>query len=140
MVLADDGLRLGDDSVDPQLGSPELDAVVADALSASPATAVPALVDFGVGYVMMPSPADPSLVTALDALPGLTRTSTNVQQVVGWQVDQPAGLARLLDDSDAPGGARVLPAPNGTVDSEIGDGWHRPDRSDRSAAGQRLSG
>jgi hypothetical protein len=121
-VLADDGFRLGDDSVDPQLGSPQLDAVVADALSSSAATSVPELVDFGVGYVMMPSPADPGLVAALDALPGLTRTSTNVEQVIGWQVDVPAGFARLLDDPGDLASAKVLGSSNGDVSADIGAG------------------
>ena len=121
-VLADDGMRLGDDSVSPRLGTDQLDAVIADALSASPVTAVPSLVDFGIGYVMMPSPADSGLVAALDSLPGLTRTSTNVDQVVGWQVDIPAGFARLLDDPADLAGAEVLASSSGTVSSDLAPG------------------
>ena len=120
-VLADDGYRLGDDSVSPRLGSAELDAVVADALSSSPETAVPTMADLGIGYVMMPSPADSALVAALDGLPGLTRT-TNTRQVVGWQLDVPVGFARVLDSPDDAGAAEVFGTDAGAGSTKLGSG------------------
>jgi len=131
-VLADDGYRLGDDSVSPQLGSTRLDDVIADALSSSSPDAVPTLVDLGIGYVMLPAPVDADLAAALDGVPGLTRASTDPDQVIGWQADLPAGFARLLGSPEDAAGAEVLPSASGKVDTDVDDGT--ADRQVRIAA------
>lgn len=85
-VVQDDGYRLGDDSVDPVFGSPELDALLGNVLSEGRPDDIAGLDALGVRYLVMPAPADPSLVAALDGLPGLTRASTDVDALVGWQI------------------------------------------------------
>lgn len=131
-VLADDGFRLGDDSVSPELGSARLDDVIADALSSSSPDAVPALVDQGIGYVMLPAPADTDLVAAFDGVPGLTRASTDADQVVGWQTELPAGFVRLLERPEDVAEARILPSASGEVEAEVDEG--SADRQVRVAA------
>jgi GT2 family glycosyltransferase len=123
-LVLDDGTRLGDDSVDPRYGSTALDTLISDLLSEGQPSDADRLADFGIGYVMLPSPADPDLVTALDGLPGLTRASTDPSQVVGWQLDQPAGLVRVFDPDAADGSAAagVIGSAGGKATAEIGPG------------------
>lgn len=86
-VLAGDGQRLGDDSVLPSGGAPRLGGVVGDVLSQSRPGDVPALAALGIRYVVLPSPQSPEAVARLDALSGLSRTSTEESVLSGWQVE-----------------------------------------------------
>ena len=90
-VIQDDGFRLGDDSVDPVFSTPELDRLIAAVLSEGQPADLDALADLGFGYVMLPAPYDRDVVAALDGLPGLIRSSTDPDLVVGWQLTQPTG-------------------------------------------------
>jgi GT2 family glycosyltransferase len=120
-VVMDDGTRLGDDSVDPVFGTSALDELVADAVSDGRVAAVDGLADFGIGFVMVPAPADPGLVAALDGLPGLSKASTDPDQVVGWKFDRPTGFARLHDPS-VRGDGGALSASSGSGSTEIDGG------------------
>jgi GT2 family glycosyltransferase len=106
-VVMDDGIRLGDDSVDPLFGTTALDGLVADVVSEGRASDADRLADYGIGFVMVPAPADAGLVAALDGLPGLSKASTDPDQVVGWKFDQPTGLARLRDPARRGDGAAL---------------------------------
>jgi GT2 family glycosyltransferase len=120
-VVMDDGARLGDDSVDSEYGAPALDGIVADAVSEGRASDTARLADFGIGFVMIPAPADPGLVAALDGLPGLTKASTDPSSVVGWQFDQPTGFARLHDPGD-PQSGETLSTSSGSGSANVGSG------------------
>ncbi|MDQ1660786.1 MAG: hypothetical protein QOJ68_766 [Blastococcus sp.] len=101
-VLAGDGERLGDDSVLPAGDSPGLAAVVGDVLSQSRPRDVPALAEMGIRYVVLPSPQSPTAVAHLDALPGLSRTSTEQSLLSGWQVEGAGALpASAGSDGDS---------------------------------------
>ncbi len=88
-VLAGDGLRLGDDSVLPPNPPPEIAGLVADLFSEGTAADVQRLGSLGIGYVVLPSPQSTAAAAQLDALPGLTRTSTDQSLISGWQVQAP---------------------------------------------------
>jgi GT2 family glycosyltransferase len=120
-LVADDGLRLGDDSVLPEEPDDELTALVRVLLSQADASDVSRLADLGIEYVVLPQPADPAFVAALDSTVGLSRASTTERQLLGWQLDADVGLVRLLDPTDAApeASAEALPAPRGVVDTDI---------------------
>jgi hypothetical protein len=120
-VVMDDGFHLGDDSVDPVFGSDALDELVADVVSEGRAVDADRLADFGIGFVMAPAPTDPTLEAALDGLPGLERTSTDPQQVVGWQLGQPTGFARLYDPAARADG-QVIDTSSGSGSVDVADG------------------
>ena len=117
-VVMDDGTRLGDDSVEPVFATAALDRLVADVVSEGRAADADSLADFGIGFVMIPAPADPSLVAALDGLPGLSKASTEPDQVVGWKLEQPTGLARLHDPS-VPDDGQVVSTSSGSGSAAI---------------------
>jgi hypothetical protein len=121
-VLMDDGVRLGDDSVDPEYGSHALDDVIADIVSEGRAGDASRLTDFGIGYVMAPAPVDPALVAALNGLPGLSQASTDPDRVLGWQFSQPTGLARLHDPAAAPDAGTTLTTRSGELSSSVPSG------------------
>ena len=108
-LLAGDGVRLGDETVTPA-EDPGLRDLVADLLSAARPGDVERLADYGVAYVVLTSSQDAETAAALDALPRLTRASTDAGRLLGWQVDLPTGYARLLDPRrrDAAATAQVL--------------------------------
>jgi hypothetical protein len=120
-LLADDGLRLGDDSVLPEEPDDELTSLVRSLLSDADQADVSRVADLGVEYVVLPQPVDPSFVAALDGTVGLSRASTTARQLLGWQLDANVGLIRVLNaDAVQPEeSAEVLPAPRGVVDAEI---------------------
>jgi hypothetical protein len=120
-VIMDDGVRLGDDSVDPLYGDTALDELVADVVSEGRGDDADRLADFGIGYVMIPAPADPGLVAAFDGLPGLTKASTDPGRVVGWQFDQPTGFARLREPAGRPSG-ETLSTSSGSGSADIATG------------------
>jgi hypothetical protein len=120
-VVMDDGTRLGDDSVDPVFGTTALGGLVADVVSEGRTVDADRLADFGIGFVMVPAPADPGLVAALDGLPGLSKASTDPNRVVGWKFDQPTGLARL-HDPESRGDGEALSASGGSGAAEVGNG------------------
>jgi GT2 family glycosyltransferase len=120
-VVMDDGVRLGDDSVDPVFGTSPLGDLVADVVSEGRAADTDRLADFGIGFVMAPTPADPGLVAALDGLPGLTKASTDPEQVVGWRLDQPSGFARVYDP-DARGDGQTVSTSSGSGSESVADG------------------
>jgi hypothetical protein len=149
-LVMDDGLRLGDDSVAPRLGSDDLDDLIADILSEGQPADADRLAAFGIGFVMLPNPADPDLVTALDGLPGLMRASTDPDRVVGWKLEQPTGLVRVLDPASEAGGreAEVIPSHSGQASTRVTTGPSSrivavavpPDQDFRATLdGQRLS-
>jgi hypothetical protein len=70
---------------------------------------------------MAPAPADPGLVAALDGLPGLTKASTDPEQVVGWRLEQPSGFARLYDP-DARGDGQTVSTSSGSGSESVADG------------------
>ena len=120
-LLVDDGVRLGEDSVLPPDSEPELTDVLRRLLSQAGPEDVSALADLGIEYVVLPQPADADFVAALDGTLGLSRASTTVERLVGWQLDANVGQVRLLDPSDLQPevSAEVLPAPRGQVDTDI---------------------
>lgn len=95
-VLAGDGRRLGDDSVLPPLPG-QVTTTVAPLLAAGQSAGVAGLPPAGIGYVVLPRPADPGVETRLDALAGLTRVSTS-GLLSGWQVE-------FTDDQRSPSDA-----------------------------------
>ncbi len=117
----DDGLRLGEDSVLPADPDDELTSLVRSLLSTGGQTDVSGLADLGIEYVVLPQPADPSFVAALDNTVGLSRASTTARKLVGWQLDASVGQVRLLEpsDLDPEGDAGVLPSSRGLVDVGI---------------------
>jgi GT2 family glycosyltransferase len=128
-VYADDGNRLGDDSVTPAVSSGLTD-LVTDLVSEATPHDVTRLADYGIGFVVMPAPFDTDQVAQLDGLPGLTRASTNPRQLPGWQLDVPAGLVRAVDSGAEPekaaASAKVLPAEStGHVDTDLEGGSER---------------
>lgn len=94
-VLAGDGVRLGDDSVLPPVGSKRVTGLVTDLLVERTGVAPARLAELGIGYVVLPPPNSSRLVDQLDATPGLSRASAG--QLAGWQIDS----ERTQRDSDA---------------------------------------
>ncbi len=88
-LLAGDGMRLGDDSVLSGGADRQLRAVISDVLSQSRPADVRRLGALGIGYVVLPSPQAATAVSRLDAVAGLTRTSSDRAVLSGWQVDAP---------------------------------------------------
>jgi GT2 family glycosyltransferase len=80
------GLRLGDDSVLPRQDSAALTSLVGSLLSQPGPDDVVRLTALRIRYVVLPAPTAQGDVAVLDRLPGLTRASTDVTQLVGWQV------------------------------------------------------
>lgn len=103
-VLAGEGIRLGTDSVLPSTGSPVVAAQVAGLLSAGHAASADAALGtlgrLGVGYVVLEAPADPAIVSSLDARAGLTPTSTDERLLSGWQLAAPTAQAAPTVDGD----------------------------------------
>lgn len=118
-----DGDRLGDDGVLAAEESPELTALVADLISQGRPADIARLADFAVAYVVVPRPYDAAVVAELDAIPGLSRASTNARRLAGWQVDVPTGLLRVVGsgDSTAAADATVLSYHDG-ADAVIASG------------------
>ncbi len=120
-VYSDDGFRLGDESVVTGDGTEGLTGLVTDLLSEGQPEDVTRLADYGIAYVVLPSPADTDQIAQLDGLPGLTRASTNTRQLAGWQVNLPTGLVRLIDPDKALSAksATVLPAKGGRAREDV---------------------
>ncbi len=96
-VLRGSASRLGDAEVgasgDTLAG---LDSAVGDLLSeAQHDVTADRLVDYSIGYVYLPAPADPRSVERLDTTPGLTRASAP-DGAAAWQVDAPVGALRIV--------------------------------------------
>jgi hypothetical protein len=88
-LIAGNGLRLGDESVLPDEESTALTVVVGDLLSQPQPGDVRTLAAMGVAYLVLPRPTVAADVAALDAVPGLTRASTDLSELDGWQVPAP---------------------------------------------------
>jgi GT2 family glycosyltransferase len=103
-VLRDSVARLGDAEVGASASTlAGLDAVVGDLLSDAQQDSTAArLAGYGLGYVYLPPPADTRSVERLDTTPGLSRASAP-GGAAAWQVDLPAGSARVVgpDNADA---------------------------------------
>lgn len=127
-VYADDGYRLGDDSITATPTDAVTD-LVKDLVSEAAPDDVSRLADLGIAYVVLPAPYDTDQVAQLDGLPGLSRASTNSRQLAGWQVDLPTGLVRVqnADTSvrSSAAGATVLASQDGHADARLEPG---PDR------------
>ena len=102
-----DGDRLGDEGVFAAAESPELTALVAELISQGRPADLARLADFAVAYVVVPRPYDVAVVAELDAIPGLSRSSTNARRLAGWQVDIPTGLVRVVDSGDSTASAEA---------------------------------
>jgi hypothetical protein len=99
-VLAGDGQRLGDESVLSPAPTPELTRLVADLLTQGSQGVVAGLRRYGITYVVVPSPQDPTVVSRLDAVPALTRTSTVHRVLSGWQVGAAPGIPAARTPAD----------------------------------------
>ncbi|REF37518.1 glycosyltransferase family 2 protein [Thermasporomyces composti] len=112
-VLRGAGTRLGDAETGAAAATlASLDATVGDLLSDVPDESTAArLATYGIGYVYLPSPADPRSVERIDTTPGLTRTSAP-EGSAAWRVDLPVGQLRVLppgsSDETAVESAEVL--------------------------------
>lgn len=108
-----DGVRVGDDSVLPLHESPELTSLVTSLASQPRPEDVTRLADFAIAYVVVPRRGGADLISNLDAVPGLTRSSTDVRRLAGWKLDVPTGLVRVLSGPGpfAAAQARVLDFP-----------------------------
>ncbi|MEQ7010079.1 glycosyltransferase family 2 protein [Actinopolymorpha sp. B17G11] len=97
--------RLGDGEVGASTTTlAGLDAIVGDLLSDAQHDSVAArLAGYGVGYVYLPPPADTRSVERLDTTPGLSRASAP-RGAAAWQVDLPAGAARVVAGDGAGAG------------------------------------
>nr|MBA2561113.1 hypothetical protein [Propionibacteriales bacterium] len=80
--------------------SAALTTLVGNLLSEPHRDDVNRLAGLGVRYVVVPGPAATGDITALDGLAGLTRASTDVEELAGWQLSRSAAPA-------PPGSARV---------------------------------
>jgi hypothetical protein len=123
-LSVNDGLRLGEDSVLPVDSPRVLGATVRQLLSQGSAADAALLADMGIKYVVLPQPADPGFVASLDGTTGLGRASTSEADLLGWQVEAPVGLVRLLDgaDPDPRRSAQVLGSAHGTATVEVAAG------------------
>jgi hypothetical protein len=105
------GLVLGDSETSPTAAaSAPLDRVVGDLLSGRGGDEVEDLTRFGVRYVYLPEPVDPTFAERLDGLAGLTRASAPDGGAV-WRLE---GISARVTLRSADGG--VQPVPSGTVD------------------------
>ena len=89
-VRRGDGVTLGEDEV---LALADEDTafsgVVGDLVSRPTTTAVTALADAGVEYVVMPAPVDGRVAAGLDATAGLVQAGTEDRASRAWRVDRP---------------------------------------------------
>ena len=120
-----DGVTLGEDEIvalSPE--NSQLTSVVRRLASRPTPDAVGALAEFGVEYVVLPSPADASVAAGLDATGGLTQASAE-RGTRAWQV------ARALDPGAVDGSASCaadLPARAAGPGDRVGAGAVRTDR------------
>ena len=100
-VRRDDGVTLGEDEV---LAFTPTDAAaqeaVATVLARPTSTAVSALGDLGLEWILITAPADGSVAASLDATTGLVQASTD-PGTRAWRVDRPMDPAAV----DGPGSA-----------------------------------
>lgn len=85
-VVADDGRRLGDETVLPARADAVLTAAVGDLLAQADPGVVTTLQERGVRYVVLEAPADPGYVNQLDGTSGLTRASSGPGYGMAWRV------------------------------------------------------
>jgi GT2 family glycosyltransferase len=86
-VVREDGITLGEDEVvtlAPE--DEELTGAVNSLVSGPDRDAVRSLADQGVQYVVMPSPADGTVASVLDATAGLEQASAEDRSTRAWQV------------------------------------------------------
>ena len=127
-ILHGAGVTLGAADVAPAAAAAgPLDAVVEDLTSGRAGDDISArLLTYGAAYVLVTSPADPELVNALDAAPGLERLAASDGTAL-WEV---AGAPTRLRIQQSDGTATPLPA--GPVDATAripaGDGAAQPSR------------
>nr|WP_269204992.1 glycosyltransferase [Motilibacter aurantiacus] len=108
-----DGSRLGDAELAGEPAARDaLAAAVADLASGRGGSAAAALPPFGVRYVLLQAPVDPSLVRALDAVPGLRRAGEQQPHAL-WEVDVAAVPAAPLRVVGAGGAAELASTPVG---------------------------
>lgn len=89
VVRRGDGVTLGEDEVLALTPEDEdLTRVVRTLVSRPTGTEVAALADFGIEYVVLPSPADPEVAGTLDATAGLVQASAENRSTRAWQVEQ----------------------------------------------------
>jgi GT2 family glycosyltransferase len=108
-LLRADGPRLGEaDTIAGSDIATGLDETVADLASGRGGDAATDLLPYGVRFVLLGRPVDPSLADAIDAVPGLVRVSAPDRSAL-WKVRYPSGRVRIVSgpaDTDA----TVLPS------------------------------
>jgi hypothetical protein len=86
-VLRDDGVRLGEDEIVALSAEDEsLGATVSALVSGPDPEAVESLADEGIQYVVLPSPADGSVASVIDATAGLSQASAEDRTTRAWEV------------------------------------------------------
>lgn len=128
-LLRSSGVRLGDAELSPAGdGGTRLGAVVADLASGRGGDAASRLVPYGVRFVLLTRPVDPTVARAVDAVPGVVRVSGPSGSVL-WRTDYPTGRLRLLppqapvsEADGSPPPARVLDAGQVGADTRVGSG------------------
>lgn len=101
-VLRGNGAKLGDaETGTARSAMTGLSADVGELLSDGRRESAAAdLARYGIGYVYLPPPAEPRVVSLLDTTPGITRSSAP-KNAAAWQIDAPAGRLRILADSES---------------------------------------
>lgn len=85
-VLAGDGVRLGDETVLPPGLPAGMTSLVSRLTSGAHPSDVSRLGRLGIGYVVLPAPADHGSVVNLDGTPGLQSASSVAGSYAAWQV------------------------------------------------------
>lgn len=88
-LLAGDGMRLGDDSVEPLEPTADVTATVTSLLTEATPQDVARLADAGVSAVVLTPGSRPAFAADLDAVGGLDRASAS-GGLRGWRVQDPA--------------------------------------------------
>jgi GT2 family glycosyltransferase len=101
LVVRDDGLRLGEESVLPTGERVDAFSEVVVGLVTNPREEdVVHLLDAGIGAVLATAPVDPSLAAALDSAGGLQRSGTTDPDARAWEIDAETGSARVTGPTD----------------------------------------
>jgi GT2 family glycosyltransferase len=101
LVLRDDGLRTGDDTVAPtDRDQTSLTRLVAGLATTAEAEDVERLARHGIAFVYAPPPADPALTGSLDSASGLSPASAVRPGSRAWQLEASPTLQALDRDPD----------------------------------------
>jgi GT2 family glycosyltransferase len=100
-VLRGNGARLGDAETGTSRSvltglSADVGGLLSDGRRESVATD---LARYDIGYIYLPPPANPRVVSLLDTTPGISRSSAP-KNAAAWRVDAPTGRLRIVADGD----------------------------------------